>query len=94
MSHRKRKARRLAKILARRKTSPSQTMLPPGELLNDIAYVLNMAEVSGAPVELAHGAVLTDFGYVFRVGDVYGQRWAARTRVLTEFPPAPPGDDD
>ena len=91
---RKRRRAKLVKLLARRKPPADAPDLPPGELLNDIAYAMNMAEVSGAPVELAHGAVITDYGYVFRLGDVYGQRWQARTRVLTEFTPAPGHDDD
>lgn len=94
VSSRKRKARRakLVKILARRKPATADPRLPPGELLGDIAYAMNQAEVSGAAIELTHDAVITDYGYVFRLGDEYGERWQARTKVLTEFP-VPPGDD-
>lgn len=40
-------------------------------------------------IELAHGAVITDWGYVLRVDSVKGQRWQARTRLLSEFSPPP-----
>jgi hypothetical protein len=100
LSHGRRKARRRAKLAARlarhRKYSPpKQPGLPPAALLSEIADALNQAEVEGITVELAHGAVCTDWGFVLRLDDVKGQRWQARTKLLTEFkpPPAEPGED-
>lgn len=99
MGHRKRsKGRRRAKLavrLARRPgySPPREPGLPPSDLLGEIATAFNQAEVEGIPVQLAHGAVITDWGFVLRLDDVKGQRWQARTKLLTEFTP-PSGDDD
>ena len=98
--HGHRKARRRAKLAARLALRPAyvpprQPGLPPAALLSEIADALNQAEAEGIPVELAHGAVITDWGYVLRLDTVKGQRWQARTKLLTEFkpPPAEPGED-
>jgi len=99
VGHRKRrKARRAAKLAERlmrrpKYTAPRQPGLPPADLLSEIATALNAAEVEGIPVQLAHGAVITDWGFVLRLDEVKGQRWQARTKLLTEFKP-PPGDED
>ena len=100
MGHRKHaKARRRAKLAARltrrpKYSPPREPGLPPADLLGEIATALNQAEAEGIPVELAHGAVITDHGYVLRLDDVKGQRWRARTRMLSEFPPSAGPDDD
>jgi len=61
-------------------------------LLSAVADALNACEKAGILVQLAHGATITDQGYVLAPFDEdpghVGQRWVARTRMLTEFPGA------
>ena len=63
-------------------------------LLSAVADALNACEKAGILVQLAHGATITDQGYVIAPFDEdpghLGQRWVARTRMLTEFPGAQP----
>jgi hypothetical protein len=85
--HKTNRRARLAARLAGRGQKPREREpgLPPADLLSEIAASLNQADVEGVTVELAHGAVITDYGYVLRLDDVPGQRWRARTRMLSEF---------
>ena len=66
-------------------------------LLGAVADALNACEAAGILVGLAHGALISNQGYVLPVGGgeyVHaGERWAARTRTMTEFP-GPAGDDE
>lgn len=76
----------------RHSTPPAATEQAP-RLLQALADALNACETAGLIVALEAGAAVTTAGYVLPVGDepmFAGERYAARTALLTEFPPAPP----
>ena len=68
-------------------------------LLAAVADALNACDAAGILVSLAHGALISNQGYVLPVGGGEicdaGERWVARTRMMTEFPVPPSfGDED
>ena len=65
----------------------------PAVLLAGVATALNACEEAGILVKLAHGSVITASGYVFPLGELPGERYEARTRMLTQFP-VPESDED
>jgi hypothetical protein len=71
--------------------------VPPDHraLLTAVADALNACDTAGLRVKLKHGVVWSAGGYVLPLGeDLKAARWAARTRIYTEFSPADDIDDD
>ena len=77
---------------AARKPQPAKQREAAG-LLKDVADALNACEAAGVMVRLKHDAVLSSQGLVLPIWD-QPPRYAARSRLLAEFPVPPDSDDD